>query len=193
MPSSAARSRERFKTLRSVAATARPSTCCAIIESTICIWRSYSVSCAGPFHSTSTPNFWPAAAAPVCTDTQNTCELALGTTAIRLLRLPRQDVSASKSAASGKTRLLSTPTSVHHNVGSSDEAGVFRAQVLRELADLLGLAPAFHRSFRHELLVYFGIGHERDRHLGGERSGTDRHHSNALGSELECQRSREAH
>src|ERR1035441_4498257 len=192
MPSSAALSSERLSAFRSAAATARPSTCCAIIESTICICRSYSVSAGGPFQIMSTPNFCPAAAAPECTVSQKMCEVALGITAIRLFLLELQAPVSSTIAASAAASLLRTPTPVDQDIGAGDEGCVFGAQEQRQLPDIFRIAPAAHRRMRHELLALLRVVDNCLGHFGCKRTRTDRDHGDAFARQLERERSREA-
>src|SRR5579862_9942389 len=159
MCAAAARSSDAFRVVRSCAATARPSTCRAIMESTICTWRAYSVSEDGPFQSTSTFRSWPAAIAPACTDTQNRCDVALGTTAMVLRWVerhpPRAGTSASRRAAGhaakrfviDRIRFLSLAFLVAHG-------GHHRIPHLRRLEPRLHgrrFPPAFLRKIANQL------------------------------------------
>src|SRR5258708_37874380 len=70
------------------------------MESTISIWREYSVSSRGPFHRTSTPKSRSASRTPACTDMKNKCEVALGTTPMSFLVRFCQELASTRANSS---------------------------------------------------------------------------------------------
>ena len=127
----------------------------------------------------------PAAMAPACTETQNRCEVALGTTAMVLRWVPRQAVRPSESSRNAAqaihvpkgvvrivelvdviclSRLLRSlpgtsraPSPVNQHVRSRNKSRVRRAQIDGQLADFFHAAPAAQRNFGDELGVQFRI------------------------------------
>src|SRR5947208_2655737 len=147
-----------------------PSTWRAIMESMIWIWRSYSVSCAGPFQSTLTPSSLPAAMAPAWTEIQNRCAVPFGITAIVFMPLPWQEVSSSAMAIAAASGLPRTPASVDQHVRPRYERRMIGAEKQRKLADLFHFSPAANRNGGEELRVLLRIVHEREVHFGCARA-----------------------